>query len=232
MAALTENDIIDIVYSLYGGDDADGWATTDDEYLVARKYANDAIFRWEFYDNTKWNELWTDLTSASDGTKTLTAGTWDYSCPSDMRYPASWVRTIGVNSSSVTFWRVIPVEKSADYADSTDKVCWFTGSIKDGFTLNFNPKVTLTTGDTIKYEYYKQATTFSSSTDTTEMSDPYFIVYWILQRFLKNDGEDNSQELQEADIRLEQMRTVNLSGLFGMKDAIDEPIGMNSGFGV
>jgi len=232
MSALTENQIFDIVYSLYGGDDADGWAETDDEYLVARKYANDAITKWEFYDNTRWNELFTNLTAASDGDKTTTAGDWEYDCPSDMRFPASWVRTIGAASSAVTFWTVIKPEQSGKYADSTDKVCWFSGSFKDGYKLNFNPKATLTTSDTIKYEYYKQAATFAAAADTTEISDPYFIVYWVLQRFLKNDGEDNFEELQEADTRLEQMRVVNLSGYFGIGDTINEPIGMNSGFGV
>ena len=44
--ALTENDIIDIIYALYETD-TDGWGTGDDEYLAARKYCNVAISRWE-----------------------------------------------------------------------------------------------------------------------------------------------------------------------------------------
>ncbi len=226
MAALSENDIIDIVYSLYETDTTN-WSVTDEEYLAARKWANVAIRRWEFYDNTKWRELFVTLTDAADGTKTLTASTYAYACPTNMRSPASWVRTL--EGSNVTFWKVIGSEQSASYANSNDKVCWFTGSLKAGFKVNFNSNVTLTTGHTIEYEYYKTATLFAAITDTTEVPDPYFIVYFILARFLKNDGEDNTEELQESDDRLETMRVANMSGVFGVPDDIDNTI--NIGFG-
>jgi hypothetical protein len=209
MAALSEQTILNLVYSLYEGD-ADNWVETSDEYLAARQYAKLAIGKWEHYDNTTWRDLFTTLTAAADGDKTITAGDYTYSCPTNFVRVTSFVRT------------VIQPENVAKYAGAGSKYCYFTGSVKDGFTLNFNTQETLTTGDTINYEYYKQATLFTAITSTTEMADPYFIVYFILARLLKNDGEDNSEELQEADDRLETMRVANMSGQFGVENIIED----------
>jgi hypothetical protein len=223
MATLTEENILDIVYALKEGDD-DGWDTDSAEYLVGRKYCNAAITRWEFYDNVKWRELWTTLTAASDGDKT-TDGTSQLDCPTNFLSPSSWVRVGG------EFWQVVSPSRIAELADSTSKFCYFTGSKKDGFKLNFNPKITMTTGDTVEYEYYKTASTFTTTTSTTEMSNPYFIVSSVLAHFIKLDGEDNIQELQQSDEFLEQMKTDNESGLYGVPDLLNETITNNSGFG-
>jgi len=233
MSALTEQELINLVYALYETDTGN-WATSDQEYLAARKYCTIAIKKWANYDNTRWRELFVTLTDSTDedADKTLTAGTSAYTCPDDMRFPASWVRIVAATGGNVTFWKVIGPEKSANYADSEAKVCWFTGSEKAGYTLNFNPNVTLTTNDVINYEYYKTATIFAATTDTTEVPDPYFIVYFVLARFLKNDGEDNIEELQEADDRLETMRASNMSGVFGVPDNIEETLSTNTGFGM
>lgn len=229
MATLTENEIIDIVYSLYETSD-EGWDSDSDEYLSARKYANAAIARWERYDNTTWRELWSTLTAAATGTKTLTANTYSYSCPTNFLRPSSWVRT----GTEPTYWRVLTPEKLAqhDMAGDTSNFCYFTGNSKDGFYLNFNPKKTLTTGDTIYYEYYKAATTLTATTSTTEVPDPYFIVYYVLARFLKNDGEDYSEEANQAEDLLENMRTTNMSSLFGVPNRISNTLSNNYGFGV
>ena len=226
--ALTENDIIDIIYSLYETD-TDGWGTGDDEYLAARKYCNVAISRWEKYDNTVWRELWTKLSDASDGDTSLTAGTYAYDCPSDFIRSSSWVRT----GDTPTFWQVIDPSELADHdlSNDTSNFCYFTGNPADGYDLNFNPNVTLTTGDTIYYEYYKTASLFSATTSTTEMSDPYFIIYYVLARFLKNDGEDYEEEANQADDLLENMRVMNMSGFAHIPNPIQEAISGNSGFG-
>lgn len=222
---MTEQEILNTVYALYEGDTTN-WGTTSDEYLAARIYANAAINRWEFYEMTNWKELWVSLDDAADGDKTLTAGTYAYDCPSDMVKPASFVRT-----NSTTYWNVVPLSRVPSLSSSSDAFCYFTGNKKDGFVLNFNPNTTLTTGDTINYEYYKEATTFTTTTDETEMADPYFIVYFILSRLYENDGEDGraSKAFQEAEARLENMRTQNIMGLENVDDWIQDS---TPGFGV
>ena len=222
--ALTENDIIDIVYNLYETDN-EGWDTDSSEYLTARTYCNAAISRWEGYMNTTWRELWVKLSDAADGDTTLTAGDYDYDCPTNFKRPSSWVRT----GATPQYWQVISPEKVAKYDGVSGYVCWFTGSAKDGFTLNFNPKMTLTTGDEIDYEYYKTATSFTATTSTTEMADPYFIVYYVLYRFLKNDGEDFTDDANQSEDLLDNMRTANMTGLFDGDNAVET---MNEGFGL
>lgn len=191
MATLSEQEILNIVYALKEGDD-DGWDTDSDEYLAGRKYCNSAITRWEFYDNTKWKELWKTLDDAADGDKT-TDGTNSYDCPTNFKFPSSWVRV------GDTLYQVVNPNRVAELFDNKDNWCYFTGSDKDGHKLNFNPLLTLGTGDDIDYEYYKTATKFTTTTSTTEMNNPYFIVNSVLAQFIKLDGEDNMQELQQAD---------------------------------
>jgi hypothetical protein len=229
MAALTASEVITNAYYLLEKG-ADPWVSGDDEFTTAQKLGDAAINRWEFYDNTRWKELWVTLDdAASSVTKTITAGTYDYTAPTDMRYPSSYVRTSDSGGSS-SYWQVIPSEKSAVYDESSARVCWFTGSEKAGFTLHFNPNITLTTGDTIHYEYYKQATKFTATTSTTEMADPYFISYFIAAHMAEDGVDPDYNNMAEA--RLEQMRVVNMSQLYGVSDNIPSSIEFGDGFGV
>lgn len=230
---LSEQSILNIVYALYEGDTSN-WSTTSDEYLSARVYANAAINRWEYYENTNWQELWTTLDDSSSlNTKTLTAGTSTYACPRNMIKPASYVRTEDSAGTS-TFWEVLPIARVPSFASNTTyHYCYFTGSIMSGFTLHFNPNITLTTGNTIKYEYYKKATLLTTTTSTTEMADPYFIVYFVLSRLYENDGEDGKSDkaFQEAEARLENMRVNNMLHLEGVRDNIEWTLDNLDGFG-
>ena len=230
---MDEQSILNIIYAMYEGDTTN-WATSSDEYLAARVYANAAINRWEFYDFTNWHELWGTLDDAgASAGKTLTNGTSTYNCPKNMIRPSSYVRTEDSSGNS-TFWEVVPLAKVASLAtDSSYHYTYFTGSIKNRFQLHFNPNIELTTGSYIRYEYYKSATKFTSPDSTTEMSDPYFIVYFVLSRFYENDGETNksSKAFQEAEARLENMRTQNMMHLEGTKDNIETTIDNNDGFG-
>jgi hypothetical protein len=226
--ALTENTIINNAYYLLEKA-SELWAVTSDEYLTARGLANIAINRWEMADSIKWKELFTTLTAAATGVKTLTAGVFTYAAPDNFRYPSSYVRTTDSGGGS-SFWHVISPEKLVMYADSGQHVCWFTGNVMAGFTLNFNSySVSLTTGHTINYEYYKQATLFTAITDTTEMEDPYFISYYIAAHMAEEGVDPDMNTMAEA--RLEAMRVQNMSQLFGVSDDIPTSGDFGSGFG-
>lgn len=227
--ALTENNIIDIIYSLYETDN-EGWDTTSSEYLSVRNFCNAAIKKWETFDNTTWRELWGTLSGAADGDKTITAGTYNYDCPTNFLRPSSWVRTTDANDANTT-WKVVSPEELARYTNSQDNFCYFTGNPKDSYQIHFNPNVTLTTGDTINYEYYKTATTFTTTTSVTEVPDPYFLVYYSLARLLKNDGEDYSQEDNQWHELLENMRVANMTGYFDISDPLKHSITIDYGFG-
>jgi len=222
---LNEQELLNIVYAMYEADTSN-WAATSDEYLSARVMANAAINRWEFYEQTNWRELWTTHAStASDIVKTTTAGTYTYACSTDMIKPASYIRT-----NTTNYWHVVPLNQVPTHANDNTNFVYFTGNIKVGFTLAFNPNTTLTTAHVISYEYYKSATRFTATTSTTEMTDPYFIVYFVLSRLYENDGEDSkaSKAFQEAEGRLENMRTQNMLGFENVDDLIT---GLGDGFG-
>ena len=230
MAALSEKQIINNAYYLLEKASELWTAGTSDEYLTARGLANIAINRWEMYDSTKWKELFSTLTAASDGIKTITAGTYTYACPTNFRYPSSYVRIVDSGGSS-SFWQVINPAMISYYANSSQRVVWFTGNVKTGFTLNINSyNITLTTGHTINYEYYKQATLFADTTDTTEMADPYFISYYIAAHMAEEGVDPDLNTMAEA--RLEAMRTQNMSQLFGVSDDIPNSLENIPGFGV
>lgn len=226
MANLTEQEIINNAYYILE-QDSDGWDTDDDEYLTARGLLNVGVGRWEHYENTVWRELWVKLSDAADGTKTITAGTSDYSCPTNFVRASSWVRTIRNGNS--TYWKVIDPSKSSGYSNSTDYVCWYTGNKKDGFTLHFNPNVTLTTADTIEYEYYKGATKTTATTDEVELSDPNFLAYFIAAH-MSEDGLDTSL-FTIAEQLLDNMQTENMDSLMLIEDSVDDTLEGNTGFG-
>jgi len=227
MIALTETQIIDAIYGLYETDDT-GWSASSAEYLTSRIYINAGLQDWAM--RTTWRDLWSTLTSASDGDKTTTAGTWDYDCPTNFNAPNSWVRT--TSGETNTFWRIIPTEMIGKYASADDNYCYFTGSKADGYVLNFNPRKTLVTGDTINYEYYKNPTLYTATTIQSEIPDPYYLVYYALARLLKNDGEDFSFELQMSREIMDRMETNNLQGYWDIDNRIEESLGQGVGFGV
>ena len=226
MAALTESEILDLVYSMYESDQ-DTWAATSDEYLTARRYCKAAILRWEYEPGVLWTQLYKRLSSAADGDKTTNASDYSYACPTDMRLPPK-----GDDQSPDYVWlndtpyMVLPVSKVQQMQTSQDNWCYFTGSQKDGFTLKFNPNLTIIAGLTIEYDYYKQASYFTAPTSTTEMENPMFIVHYVLSRFYKNDGlsGESSQEMQIAEQMIEQMK----ENAFVV---IDDELSNNAGFG-
>ena len=222
---MTEESIIQSVYYLTEID-SEPWSDTDDEYLTARGLANIAIDRWEKYENTTWNELITNLTDSAvllGGDKVTVASTYSYDCPSDFVRPVSFVRIDG------ELYDVFKAERLAELKDSTGKWVYFTGNPKDGYDLHINPNLTVLGGKVIEYEYYKISTKFSTKTDVNEMSDPYFIVYFVAAHM----GEEgiNTDYYQMAEARLEQMRTVNLSGIYGVSSNIINTLDSNDGFG-
>jgi hypothetical protein len=91
--------------------------------------------------------------------------------------------------------------------DTSGKWCYFTGNTSTGYDLNFNPGLTLTTGDTIAYEYYKTASAVSTGTDKFEMSDPMFAVYYALAELKKDEGDTSGFTV--ATQKLEAMKTLN-----------------------
>lgn len=224
VAPLTESEIIDQIYSHYEVDDTT-WSSSDAEYLTARRLCKAAIMRWEYLEGVRWNELWVTLTAAADGTKTTTAGTYTYGCPTDMRVPPKSEDYVRINGE---YFQVVPIVKVQQLKLSSEPFVYFTGNPKLGYTMNVNPNRTLTTGHVIEYEYYKNATYFTTGTSTTEMANPFFIVHDVLAKLYRGDGllTESRDELQIAENLLQEMKAE------AMEVITDNTTGDNDGFGI
>ena len=154
-----------------------------------------------------WRELYATLADASDGDSTIAASTWDYDCPTDFSFVVGKVRVVSPSGVS-TYFEVLPTSDVSLYDDNDSNWCYFTGNASTGYDLHFNPDLTLTTGNTISYEYYKAATKLSASTSIFEMADPMFAVFYALSELKKDEGDVSS--LSIATQKLEAMKTKNI----------------------
>jgi hypothetical protein len=217
---MTENEIINAVYYLVEVD-SEPWGTADDEYLTARGLCNIAIDRWEKYENTTWNELFAKYSDYESNN--VTTDSYSYNCPDDFVRPCSFVRVNG------ELYDVKKPQEIASLKESSERWVYFMGNPNDGYTLNFNPNLTMIPDQTLDFEYYKSATKFVASTDVTEIPDPYFIVYFVAAHM--GDEGINTDYFQMAEARLEQMAVVNMSGLYGISSNINNSLDSNDGFG-
>lgn len=229
VAPLTESEIIDQIYSTYEVDSTT-WSSSDAEYLTARRLCKAAIMRWEYLEGVRWNELYIKLSDAADGTKTTTAGTYTYGCPTDMRVPpkpGDYVKVLD-SAGNAGYYSVVSLFKVQQLANTVDRYCYFTGNPKVGYTLNFNPNLSLNTGDTIDYTYYKNATYFTTTTSTTEIPNPFFIVHDVLSKLYRGDGllTESRDELQIAENLLQEMKAENFEVI------TDDLDGNTAGFGI
>ncbi len=212
----TLGDFISYLNTLYESDST-APSSGDEDYLVWTSLANIAINLWENEEGILWSELFAKLVDATDGTKTITAGTYSYACPTNFIFSASGFVRLTSSTGVKTFYRVIKPQEVQLLANDGGEWCYFLGNISGGYTLNFNPNLTLNTGDTITYEYYKAATKLSASTDKFEMSDPMFAVYYALSELKKEEGDTTS--LSIATQKLEGMKTKNIMPAWFQSDA-------------
>lgn len=205
---MTLDQIVQAAYSLYEGD-PDTPSSSEDEYSLATRYANAGINMWFREGGMLWNELWVNLTSAATGDKTTSDGDTSYDCPTDMHFPGGYVRLVDSEGIS-KYYSVIPQSKVQLLDDRSANVCWFSGNPKTGYDLHFlnDPDGTYT----ITYEYYKTPTELSSTTDVPEMADPYFIVWFVVWRLYKNDGQyEEANEAKDIMLgKLSQMKDQNI----------------------
>jgi hypothetical protein len=191
---------------LYEQDSTDP-TSGDESYALWTALFNIAIGIWENEEGMLWRELYVSLADATDGDKTISASTWDYDCPTDFRFVVGKVRLVSPSGVS-SYYEVIPPTDVSLYDDNSGRWCYFTGNVNTGYDLHFNPDLNLTTGDTIAYEYYKNASTLSSPTDKFEMADPMFAVFYALSELKKDEGDTSA--LSIASQKLESMKTKNI----------------------
>ena len=204
--------IFQALYTLYRAE-SDTPDSTDDEYTICMRLANEAINRWANYDGTYWKELFTTLQDSTQVSPalvtTITTGTRSYICPTDMREAGGLIRVKNASGNTVRTYRIINPEQ-VQFASESSTYAYFTGNPGQGFTLHLNPAPdTSVNGLEFDYVYYKKPTEFSTGTDITEMANPYFIVHRALaQRFRasrNNAGYQTAMRDGEDALKIMQM---------------------------
>ncbi len=172
----------------------------EEDYTVWTSLFNIAINLWES-ESELWAELVQSLASAADGTKTTTAGTYSYALPTLFKFPMSGYVWLGSNTNK-TAYKVIKVQEKQLHENDTDRWCYFL----NGY-LYFNPNCTIPDALTINYDFYKEATKLTTGSDTFEMSDPMFAVYYALSELKKEEGDATA--LSITNQKLEIMKDRN-----------------------
>lgn len=211
---MTFDDIFTAFYTQYRAE-KDVPASTDDEYTIALRLANEAIRRWENYDGTYWNELFTTAQTGSTGaTLTVATGTKTYAAPTAMREAGGFVRIIDLTTGNTLRHYNIIQPPEAQFLNDSAVCAYFTGNPASGFTLHLNPAPdAAVNGKSLDYVYYKKATEFATGTDKTEMKEPYFIVHRVLaNRFRASRNPYYTSALRDAEDALKTMQTDNNSG--------------------
>lgn len=220
----TLGDAIGYLNTLYNGS-TDVPVQGDEDYTVWASLMCIAISLWENEEGMLWKELFVKLADASDGTKTITAGTYTYTVPTNFKFPSSGYVWLG-SGSNKTAMKVLRQEDLQLYENDTGNWCYFL--LDTTPTLEFNPNCTLRTGDTISYTYYKTASQVATATDTFDMADPMFCVYYALSELKKEEGDTSS--LTIATQKLEAMRTRNVMPAYWQEQTMT--VKTKGGFGV
>jgi hypothetical protein len=193
----------------------------EEDYIVWTDLLNIGINIWENEEGIVWKELFIQLKDAADGDKT-TDGTTSYTLPTLFKFPNSAYVWIGSGANKLPY-KVIKIQDKQLYENNGERWCYFTPT-----TLEFNPNLTLDTGSTISYNFYKKATALSSGSDTFEMSDPMFSVYYALSELKKEEGDSTASAI--ATQKLEAMKTLNEQTAQFQDDTVLNPI--SDGFGI
>lgn len=175
---------------------------TDPEWQIAIQHYNTAVRRWDNVDGVLWDELWTQLSAASDGVKTYTSGTYAYVAPTNMQSVGG---TVTLGGTSTPRYQV-PVIDSMDVqamANQTPYAYW-TGNPHSGFTLNLNlgSADTQFNGYTINYPYYMKPTYLTTSeTGATvcQMRDPEFAINTLLSLRYQESRNFPAQQIADRD---------------------------------
>lgn len=202
--------IFQAYWTQYRGD-SDIPASTDSEYTVGLRLANEAINHWETYDGTVWKELYAYFKDEEGAT--VSTDTTQYDAPANFRKAEGDVRVLDSSNKTVQRYDVIDI-REVQFKPDDATYAYFSGNPKDGYVLNLNPAPPSSlNGKQIDYPYRKRATEFATGTDITEMSDPYFIVHRMLaSRFRTSRNPYYSDAKQDAENSLGKMKTDNDDG--------------------
>lgn len=220
---MTFDEIFTAFWTQYRAD-SDVPDSSDPEYTIALRLANEAINHWKTYDGTYWKELFASFKEEDGGT--IVTGTTEYDCPDNFQEAGGVVKVLDSNDKVVQQYPVIEAHE-AQFKSDNATYAYFRGNPAEGYKLVINPSPSSAlNGKSIDYIYYKTPTEFSTGTDVTEMSNPYFIVHRILaNRFRASRNPYYEDALRDAENALAKMKIDNDSGTWANQWSVKDRTG-------
>jgi uncharacterized protein YhfF len=212
MTTASYEKIFELYYTLYRAESTVP-TSSDDEFIIGKRFANEAIARWANYDGVYWKELFTTLVTSGEGT-TATTGTSEYDCPDDFREAGGYVSIKDTAGSTVRRYPIIEPQE-AQFKGEGANYAYFTGNPSDGYVMHLNPAAdTSIDGMTIDYVYYKKPTQFgTSSKSVTECPNAEFIAHRMLaMRYRASRNPFYQDALRDSEDALKIMKMDNDSG--------------------
>lgn len=111
-------------YSVFRAD-SDVPASTDDEYTVGMRLANEAINYWKAYDATYWKELYDTNQNDGSGSQTIVTSDTTYAAPTNFSEAGGFVRVKNSNGVEVQRYPIIEPHEAQFQGDSSS-YCYFT----------------------------------------------------------------------------------------------------------
>lgn len=124
MKKMNFSQIFTAYYSLFRAD-SDAPASTDDEYIVGMRLANEAVNYWKAYDSTYWNELYDTNQNDGSGSQTITTSDTTYAAPTNFSEAGGSVKVLNSDGNTVQSYQVIDPHE-VQFKGDTDTYCYFT----------------------------------------------------------------------------------------------------------
>lgn len=200
--------IFEEYYTLYRAE-ATAPASSDDEYSIGLRLANEALSYWSNYDDTQWKTLFTTKTD------TIVAGDSTYTCETDFKKAGGLIKIKDSNGNTVRNYRIVEPNEVQFMGDEA-QYAYFDG-YPGNFVLHLNPAPDASIdGMTLEYVYYKTPSTYTTGTSVSEIPNPRFIVHRMLQnRFRASRNPYYASARDDAESALRIMQLDNNSGTWG-----------------
>jgi hypothetical protein len=211
MTTPTFDNVFSLYYTLYRAE-ATVPASTEDEYTIALRFANEAVARWATYDNTYWRQLFrTAQTASTGGVVTTTAGTATYAAPTAFKEAGGFIKL--KNSAGITVQSIPIIEpQEAQFRGDNSSYAYFTSVAGGAYTLHLNTAPT-TSGLLIDYVYYAKPTEFATGSSTTECPNAEMLCHRMLgMRFRASRNPYYQDAIDDAEDALHIMKMDNDSG--------------------
>lgn len=230
MTTPSYTNIFSLFYTLYRAE-ATVPASTDDEYAIGLRFANEAIARWATYDGTYWNQLFTTAqTNSTGGVVTITTGTTSYAAPTAFKEAGGFVKIKDASGNTVRSYQIIEPQE-AQFKNDQSTYAYFTWAVGGAATLHLNPAPDSSiNGKLIDYVYYKKPTEMTTGASTTECPSVEFIVHRMLaMRFRASRNPYYQSAMQDAEDALHVMKMDNDSGSWANPWRVADNSGTNWG---